>query len=40
MSLIYLVLCWPPSLYAGNLERRFATAMTRKLETSLVMSAV
>lgn len=40
VSLIYFALCWPLSLYAGYLERRFATGMTRKIETPLVMSAV
>lgn len=40
VSLIYFALCWPLSLYAGYLERRFATGMTRRTGTPLVMSAV
>ena len=37
VSLIYFALCWPLSLYAGYLERRFAVGVTRKIEP-LVMS--
>ena len=37
VSLIYFALCWPLSLYAGYLERRFAVGVTRKVEP-LVMS--
>ena len=29
VSLIYFVLCWPLSLLAGHLERRFSVGMTR-----------
>ena len=32
VSLIYFALCWPLSLYAGHLERRFAVGVTRKVE--------
>ena len=38
VSLIYFALCWPLSLYAAYLERRFAVGVTRKVEP-LVMSA-
>ena len=38
VSLIYFALCWPLSLYAGYLERRFAIGITRKVELPLVMS--
>ena len=37
VSLIYFSLCWPLSLYAAYLERRFAVGVTRKVEP-LVMS--
>ena len=37
VSLIYFALCWPLSLYAAYLERRFAVGVTRKVEP-LVMS--
>ena len=32
VSLIYFALCWPLSLYAGHLERRFSVGVTRKVE--------
>jgi polar amino acid transport system permease protein len=32
VSLIYFALCWPLSLYAGYLERRFSVSVTRKVE--------
>jgi polar amino acid transport system permease protein len=32
VSLIYFALCWPLSLYAGYLERRFSVGITRKVE--------
>ena len=38
VSLIYFALCWPLSLYAGYLERRFAIGIVRKVEKPLVMS--
>ena len=37
-SLIYFALCWPLSLYASHLEKKFATGMVRKVEKPLVMS--
>ncbi len=37
VSLIYFALCWPLSLYAAYLERRFAVGVIRKVEP-LVMS--
>jgi polar amino acid transport system permease protein len=37
VSLIYFSLCWPLSLYAAYLERRFAVGVTRKVEP-LVMA--
>ena len=37
VSLIYFALCWPLSLYAGYLERRFSVGVVRKVEP-LVMS--
>ena len=37
VSLIYFALCWPLSLYAAYLERRFAVGVTRKVEP-LVMA--
>jgi polar amino acid transport system permease protein len=37
VSLIYFTLCWPLSLYAGYLERRFAVGIAHKVEP-LVMS--
>ena len=35
-SLIYFSLCWPLSLYAAHLERRFAVGQTRKVEEPLM----
>lgn len=35
-SLIYFSLCWPLSLYAGYLERRFAVGMVRKVEEPMM----
>ena len=32
VSLIYFALCWPLSLYAGYLERRFSVGVARKVE--------
>jgi len=37
VSLIYFALCWPLSLYAGYLERKFSVGVARKVEP-LVMS--
>jgi len=37
VSLIYFALCWPLSLYAAHLERRFTIGAARKVEP-LVMS--
>ena len=37
VSLIYFALCWPLSLYAAYLERRFAVGVVRKVEP-LVMA--
>ena len=38
-SLIYFSLCWPLSLYAGHLEKRFAVGVVRKVEAPLVLTA-
>jgi polar amino acid transport system permease protein len=38
-SAIYFMLCWPLSLYAGHLEKKFAVGTVRKLEKPLVVSA-
>ena len=38
-SLIYFALCWPLSLYAGYLERRFAVGMVRDVPQTLLVSA-
>ena len=39
VSLIYFALCWPLSLYAGYLERRFALDLPRRVEAPLVITA-
>lgn len=38
-SAIYFALCWPLSLYASYLERKFAVGMVSKVEKPLVISA-
>ena len=38
-SLIYFSLCWPLSLYAGYLERRFAVGTVRSAPQPVVMTA-
>jgi polar amino acid transport system permease protein len=38
-SAIYFALCWPLSLLANRLERRFAVGVARRVEQPLVMAA-
>jgi polar amino acid transport system permease protein len=38
-SAIYFALCWPLSLLASRLERRFAVGVVRKVEQPLIMAA-
>lgn len=39
VSLIYFALCWPLSLYAGYLERRFSVGASRKVGTAAISLA-